>query len=103
MGGTRATQGSIHFKEEIISLCHPERSEGSLAGHRSFPALRMTLLPRLRLTHRTSSLKCIGPKGLHPPHPPRPPLRVWRAIKRKVRYLLQQLELVIMKSIESLN
>src|SRR6266516_6210114 len=22
-------QGTIHFKEETISLCHPERSEGS--------------------------------------------------------------------------
>ena len=30
----------IHFKEESISLCHPERSEGSLAGQRSFAALR---------------------------------------------------------------
>src|SRR5205085_6976228 len=27
-------------KEETISLCHPERSEGSLAGQRSFAALR---------------------------------------------------------------
>ena len=33
----------IHFKEESISLCHPERSEGSLAGQRSFAALRMTM------------------------------------------------------------
>src|SRR6266566_1866052 len=32
----------IHCKEETIWLCHPERSEGSLAGHRSFAALRMT-------------------------------------------------------------
>src|SRR5436309_14900406 len=53
---------SIHFKEETISLCHPERSEGSLSGERSFAALRMTLLKRLRLTRKTSSLKCIAPK-----------------------------------------
>src|SRR6266487_3642621 len=53
----------IHFKEESISLCHPERSEGSLSGERSFAALRMTLLPRLRLTRRTSSLKWIDHKG----------------------------------------
>jgi hypothetical protein len=25
-----------------LQNCHPERSEGSLAGHRSFAALRMT-------------------------------------------------------------
>src|SRR3989440_6752311 len=59
-GGTRATQGSIHFKEETISLCHPERSEGSLSGKRSFAPLRMTLLNRLRLTRNTSYLKGIG-------------------------------------------
>ena len=46
-----------------ISLCHPERSEGSLAGQRSFAALRMTILHRLRLTRKTSDLKCIGLKG----------------------------------------
>src|SRR6266487_5920875 len=36
----------IHFKYETISLCHPERSEGSLAGQRADPklALRMTVL-----------------------------------------------------------
>ncbi len=64
-------QGTIHFKEETTSLCHPfaslrassERSEGSLAGERSFAALRMTLLNRLRLTRNTSSLKCIDHKG----------------------------------------
>src|SRR5258708_30516726 len=38
----------IHFKEETISLGHPEGSEGSLYGERSFAALRMTLLTRLR-------------------------------------------------------
>src|SRR5437773_10443621 len=62
-------QGPIQFKYETISLCHPERSEGSLAGQRSFAeftlsganGLRMTLLHRLRLTRTTSSLKCIGP------------------------------------------
>src|SRR5881296_3178878 len=53
-------QAPIHFQEETISLCHPERSEGSLAGQRSFAALRMTLLYRLRLTRTTSYLKCIG-------------------------------------------
>ena len=37
-------------------------SFGSLSGERSFAALRMTLLPRLRLTRRTSSLKWIGRK-----------------------------------------
>src|SRR2546426_5761371 len=59
----RVAQGPIHFKEETVSLCHPERSEGSLAGQRSFAALRMTILKRLRLTRKTSSLKCIGPCG----------------------------------------
>src|SRR2546421_7344317 len=56
-------QAPIHFQEETISLCHPERSEGSLAGQRSFAALRMTLLKRLRLTRKTSSLQCIERKG----------------------------------------
>src|SRR5438067_466541 len=56
-------QAPIHFQEETISLCHPERSEGSLAGQRSFAALRMTLLKRLRLTRKTSSLKWIAPCG----------------------------------------
>src|SRR2546422_9177011 len=56
-------QGTIHFKEETVSLCHPERSEGSPAGQRSFAALRMTILHRLRLTRKTSYLKCIGVKG----------------------------------------
>src|SRR6266446_10678806 len=59
----RVAQGPIHFKEETVSLCHPERSEGSLAGQRSFAALRMTILHRLRLTRKTSYLKCIGPCG----------------------------------------
>jgi hypothetical protein len=61
----------IHFKEESISLCHPfaslragsERSEGPLSGQRSFASLRMTILPRLRLTRKTSSLKWIVPCG----------------------------------------
>src|SRR5437763_5144786 len=56
-GGNSTTgdhQGQIHFKDETISLCHPERSEGSLAGQRSFATLRMTLLHRLRLTRKTS-------------------------------------------------
>src|SRR5260370_40140588 len=59
----------LHFKEESISLCHPERSEGSLAGQRSFAALRMTLLPlrmtllnRLRLTRNSSYVKCFAGK-----------------------------------------
>src|SRR2546421_9145711 len=56
-------QGTIHFNEETISLCHPERSEGSLSGERSFAPLRMTLLHRLRLTRKTSSLKWIDRKG----------------------------------------
>src|SRR2546428_13978417 len=56
-------QGTIHFKEETVSLCHPERSEGSLFGERSFAALRMTILHRLRLTRKTSYLKCIARKG----------------------------------------
>jgi hypothetical protein len=54
----------IHFKEESIALCHPEQSEGSLAGHRSFAeftlseahGLRMTRLNRLRLTRNSSYL-----------------------------------------------
>ena len=49
----------IHFKKETIALCHPERSEGSLSGERSFALLRMTLLNRLRLTRNSSYLKCI--------------------------------------------
>src|SRR5258708_20866968 len=52
--------GPIHFKEETISLCHPERSEGSLVGQRSFATLRMTRLHRLRLTRTSSYLKGIG-------------------------------------------
>src|SRR5258708_1357321 len=64
-------QGVIHFKEETISLCHPEQSEGSLAGPRSFALLRMTRLHRLRLTRNSSYLsnssylKCIARKGCH--------------------------------------
>src|SRR5436853_5292854 len=50
-----------HFKEETISLCHPERSEGSVSDERSFASLRMTRLHRLHLTRTTSSLKCLGP------------------------------------------
>src|SRR5207302_6712133 len=64
---------SIHFKEESISLCHPERSEGSLSGERSFAALRMTILNRLRLIRKTSSLKWIGAclcPGKDPPNQP---------------------------------
>src|SRR5205823_6358609 len=57
-------QAPIHFKYETISLCHPERELWSctLPGERSFAALRMTLLHRLRLTRNTSSLKWIGGK-----------------------------------------
>ena len=55
--GAGPGQAPIHFKEETLSLCHPERSEGSLAGPRSFAALRMTLLKRLGLT-RTEILRC---------------------------------------------
>ncbi len=65
MSGPKATircLGPRHFfKEETISLCHPERSAGSLAGQRSCAALRMTRLNRLRLTRTSSSLKCIVP------------------------------------------
>src|SRR5207249_1779806 len=43
--------------------CHPERSEGSLSGQRSFAPLRMTILNRLRLTCNASYLKCIVPRG----------------------------------------
>src|SRR2546421_218165 len=39
-------QGSPH-RRELQHCCHPERSEGSLSGERSFAALRMTLLNRL--------------------------------------------------------
>src|SRR6266480_2740614 len=44
-------------------------SFGSLSGERSFAALRMTLLPRLRLTRRTSSLKWIVPCVASVPFP----------------------------------
>ncbi len=57
----------IHFKEETVSLCHSERSEESLSGERFFAALRMTILHQLRLTRKTSYLKCIGPCGYLPP------------------------------------
>ncbi len=33
--GFAKSQGPIQFKEETISLCHPEQSEGSLSGERS--------------------------------------------------------------------
>src|SRR5438445_13783140 len=51
---------SIHFKEESISLCHPERRGGSLSGERSFAALRMTVLTRLRAIARSSCCQWIG-------------------------------------------
>jgi hypothetical protein len=57
---------------ESISLCHPERSEGALAGQRSFAALRMTLLHRLRLTRKSSYLKCIARKGCQERRPDQP-------------------------------
>src|SRR5712691_12904039 len=53
-------------KGQYISNKRPSRfvilsaSFGSLAGQRSFAALRMTLLHRLRLTRKTSYLKCIA-------------------------------------------
>ena len=47
----------------LRSRSSSEHSEGSLAGQRSFAALRMTLLHRLRLTRKTSSLKWIDRKG----------------------------------------
>ena len=47
---TGSTLWAIHFKEESIRLCHPECSEGSLAGQRSFAALRMTIVKRHRFT-----------------------------------------------------
>jgi len=59
--GPLSHEAPIDFKEESISLCHPERSEGSLAGQRSFAALRMTLLHRLRLTRNTSYSPGIAP------------------------------------------
>src|SRR5207249_1538835 len=55
--------GQYISKEETIWLCHPERSEGSLFSERSFAPLRMTLLNRLRLTRKTSYVKCIAPCG----------------------------------------
>src|SRR5260221_3470192 len=50
-------QAPLHFKEETIALCHPERSAGSRSGERSCAALRMTKLKRLRLTRTSSYLK----------------------------------------------
>src|SRR5258708_8986754 len=64
---SRTRLAPLQFKEERISLCHPERSAGSLSGERSCAALRMTLLAlrmtllhRLRLTRTSSSLNCSG-------------------------------------------
>src|SRR2546421_8675699 len=56
-------KGQSISKKRASRFCHPERSEGSLSGQRSFAALRMTILPRLRLTRKTSSLKWIDHKG----------------------------------------
>ncbi|OLB43872.1 MAG: hypothetical protein AUH05_05555 [Ktedonobacter sp. 13_2_20CM_53_11] len=42
---------SIHFKEESISLCHPERSQGSL-GKRSLAALRACPRAKRRDDHQ---------------------------------------------------
>jgi len=47
----------------LRSRASSEHSEGSLAGQRSFAALRMTILNWLRLTRKASSLKWIGHKG----------------------------------------
>src|SRR5439155_13798682 len=58
-----AHKGQYISKEETISHCHPERSEGSVSSERSFAALRMTMLKRLRLTRNTSYLKCLAHKG----------------------------------------
>src|SRR2546422_496019 len=49
--------------KDLCRARDPERSEGSLSGERSFAALRMTNLKRLRLTQKTSYLQCIGPCG----------------------------------------
>ncbi len=62
--GSGRPQARPSFKEETISLCHPERSEGSHAGQRSFATLRMTLLNRSCLTRKLSSLKYFDRKGL---------------------------------------
>src|SRR5436305_9458769 len=47
----------------LRSRASSERSEGSLSGERSFAALRMTMLNRLRLTRKTSYVKCVAPCG----------------------------------------
>ena len=50
---------SIHFKEANLWLCHPERSEGSLCGERSFAALGMTFLPSRRVLSTRHAMPCI--------------------------------------------
>ena len=52
----------------LRSRAGSERSEGSVSGERSFAALRMTILHRLRLTRKTSYLKCIAHKGPSAPN-----------------------------------
>src|SRR2546428_13212267 len=43
----------------FASCASSERSEGSLAGQRSFAALRMTILKGLRLTRKTSYINSV--------------------------------------------
>src|SRR5260370_26602748 len=64
----RGGQAPPHFKEESISLCHPERTAGPLAGQGSCAALSTTLLTRFRLTRTSSYLKCSGGASARPPH-----------------------------------
>src|SRR2546430_16408647 len=65
-GNTFQIRGHLALSSLRFASCaSSERSEGSLSGERSFAALRMTLLKRLGLTRKTSSLKCIAHKGSH--------------------------------------
>jgi len=52
--GTSDRPGTPPLAPARDSLCHPERSAGSLSSERSCAALRMTLLHRLRLTRNSS-------------------------------------------------
>jgi len=42
LGGNTFQRRRVASQTKPIQECHPERSEGSLSGERSFAALRMT-------------------------------------------------------------
>ena len=67
LAGNTFPRRRVASQTKPIQECHPEQSEGSLAGPRSFALLRMTRLllrmtrlNRLRLTRNSSSVKWIG-------------------------------------------